>query len=102
MKQISLPKGAEQPLRLALGERLRSLRIGKGLTQKQVAEALGIERSTYTYYEVGRTLPGLPVFIQLVKLYKTSADYLLGIEPPEQGGPDSSTPNSQHTDTFKT
>ncbi len=102
MKRICLSEGAEQPLRLALGERLRSLRIEKGLTQKQVSDALGIERSTYTYYEVGRSLPGLPVIIQLVHLFETSADYLLGIETSGQGWQDSFTPNSQQIDTPKT
>ena len=38
-----------------LNERLRSLRLSMGLTQMQVAEALNIDRSTYTYYETGKT-----------------------------------------------
>lgn len=36
---------------------LRMCRENAGLTQKQVAEALGIERSTYAYYETGASHP---------------------------------------------
>ena len=36
-------------------KKLKRLRENFNLTQQQVAEALGIDRSTYAYYELGRT-----------------------------------------------
>ena len=36
---------------------LRQCRENSGLTQKQVADALGVDRSTYAYYETGVTCP---------------------------------------------
>ena len=33
-----------------------------GLTQQQVADRLKIERSTYTYYETGKTKPDINTF----------------------------------------
>lgn len=38
---------------------LHSTRLKKGLSQKEVAEALNISRSTYAYYESGKVMPGL-------------------------------------------
>ena len=40
-----------------LGNRLRALRLTFGFTQSSVAEVLGINRSTYSYYESGTTRP---------------------------------------------
>ena len=34
-------------------ERIRNLRIDRGLTQKQVAEYLNIKQNTYSQYEIG-------------------------------------------------
>ena len=41
-----------------LGGKLRALRQKNGWTQKQIAEMLHINRSTYAYYETGATQPG--------------------------------------------
>jgi len=38
--------------------RVRAARINSGLTQKQVATALGIEKDTYKQYELRSPLPG--------------------------------------------
>ena len=35
--------------------KIRELREKYGYTQKKMSELLGIERSTYTYYETGKT-----------------------------------------------
>lgn len=41
------------------GNELRRLRICCGLTQQAMADALHINRATYTYYETGKTTPGV-------------------------------------------
>ncbi len=59
--------------------RLRDMREDHDLTQTQVAEFLGMKQPQYYRYETGmRDLP-TDVLIRLAKLYRTSADYLLGI-----------------------
>lgn len=59
--------------------RMRELREDHDLTQKEVAAILGILQQTYSRYESGeRELP-LHHLITLVKYYKVSADYLLGL-----------------------
>ncbi len=61
-----------------LGARLRKYRIENGYSQNHIANILGIERSTYTYYEVGKTTPVVFDLMRLADLYGTSLDDLLG------------------------
>lgn len=59
--------------------RLKESRKRLKLTQNQVAESLGIERTRYAKWESGKARPGYESIIQLCALFGTSADYLLGI-----------------------
>ncbi len=63
-----------------LSERLHDLRIGKKLSQKQVALMIGVNPSTISTYENAERLPSYPALIKLAKIYGVSVDYLLGIE----------------------
>jgi len=59
--------------------RMRELREDQDLTQKEVAAELGITQQTYALYEVGgRDLP-IRHLIALIKYYKVTADYFLGL-----------------------
>lgn len=57
--------------------RLKQLREINSLTQKQVADILGITRSSYAYYELGKSHPGIEGLKILAKLYNVSLDFLL-------------------------
>jgi len=61
-----------------LGELLRKYRKGIRLTQKDVADTLGIDRSTYAYYEGGRSAPPLETLVKLSNMYNVATDDLLG------------------------
>ena len=50
-----------------------------GLTQQQVADRLKIERSTYTYYETGKTKPDINTLIKIAKVYDINYQKLLTI-----------------------
>ena len=52
-----------------LGSLLRKYRESCGYTQKQVANALNIDRSTYTYYELGKNNLNVSVIIKLSKIF---------------------------------
>ncbi len=56
---------------------LKLLRHIFELSQSKVAEMLGLERSTYSYYEVGKTQPSARTLIKLAKIYNVPLDYLL-------------------------
>lgn len=55
-----------------LSKTLKTLRENCGYTQQQVADALSIERSTYTYYETGKTTPDINTIIKLSKIFNVS------------------------------
>ena len=52
-----------------ISEKLKLLRTKMGLTQSDIARAIGVERSTYTYYELGKTLPDWPTIKKLAKIF---------------------------------
>ena len=51
-----------------LGRRLRELRTHHGLTQREVPQQLGLERSTYAYYECGKSQPDLLALLHLSQI----------------------------------
>ncbi len=60
-------------------DRIRDLREEKKLTQRQIAEVLGIRQQVYSKYELGvRSLP-LEHLMKLCKYYNASADWILGL-----------------------
>ncbi len=60
---------------------LKYYRHENGLTQQQVADRLKIERSTYTYYETGKTKPDINTLIKIAKVFNVNYTKLLeGIE----------------------
>ncbi len=61
-------------------KRLKELRINHGYTQQQIAYILRIRQEQYSKYENGRRELPIHHLISLCCLYKTSADYILGIE----------------------
>ncbi len=56
-----------------LNERLRELRGKCGYTQSQVAKLLNIDRSTYAYYETGKTRPDVSSLVMLAKIFNISS-----------------------------
>lgn len=77
------------------GKKLRACRERCGLSQRQVAEALGLERTTYTYYESGRTEPNLTTLVKIAQIFCVDVSALL---PDENGDTplrdsDNSAPN---------
>ena len=56
---------------------LKKLRHANGLTQQQVADYLHVDRSTYAYYEAGRTKLNIDALIQITRMYHLGvADFL--------------------------
>ncbi|MBQ8135602.1 MAG: helix-turn-helix transcriptional regulator [Clostridia bacterium] len=62
-----------------MGEKLKALRLENKLTQKQVAERIGVAVSAVSSYESGTRYPTYESFIKLARIYHVSADYLLGM-----------------------
>lgn len=57
---------------------LKLLRKEHNWTQQDVADMLGIERSTYTRYETGATEPNFDILERLSQIFDVSTDILIG------------------------
>ena len=68
-------------------KRLRELRKQRGMTIKELAEALGVSEAAVSLYESGRRRPGHEQLCRIADLFAVSVDYLLEREllPVPQG-----------------
>lgn len=62
------------------GDRLKTLRKQKGLTQEELGEMLGVGKSTICCYEKGTRNPSVENLVDLMFIFAISADYLLGAD----------------------
>lgn len=64
-----------------LSKMLKKIRLGCGFTQKQIADVLGVDRSTYTYYEIGKTSPDIKTLIKMARMFNVDyVDFFLDCE----------------------
>lgn len=63
---------------IKLYERIRNFREDRDLTQKQVAEMLGMSQTGYSKYVTGENDIPTQILIKLADYYNTTTDYLLG------------------------
>ena len=61
------------------GQKIRALRISKGLTQGALAKLLGVSPSTVGMYEQGRRKPDGNMLIKLCEVFSVTSDSLLGV-----------------------
>lgn len=64
------------------GQKIRTLRISKGLTQGALAKLLGVSPSTVGMYEQGRRKPDGNMLIKLCEVFSVTSDSLLGVSEP--------------------
>jgi transcriptional regulator with XRE-family HTH domain len=69
-----------------LGERIANARKAHGLTQQQLAEALGIAQQTLAHYEGGRSRLPISMLPALAQLLTLSFDELMGQPIHRRGG----------------
>ena len=65
---------------MSVGKKLRILREQAGLTQKQVAEQIGVTNSVISYYELQSRSPSPEILKKFSSIFHVTCDYLLGIE----------------------
>ncbi len=70
-----MPKYIREKAKLA--EKIRLLREKAEITQQEVADKLMKERSTYTYYEIGKTEPSFFVLLELSDIFGVSFETLI-------------------------
>lgn len=62
---------------MGFSEQLKKARLAVGYTQQQIADIMGITKSTYCGYETGKRQPDVTKIKQLAKILNTSGDTLL-------------------------
>lgn len=63
-----------------LGDKLKELRIQRGLRQNDILEKFSLSSSRYSQYETGKRLPDYELLIKFANFYGVSVDYLLDNE----------------------
>lgn len=65
------------PIYMQVGQRLKQLRTQKGVSQQVIADYLGVNRSTYTNYEMGTSTMTYITILMLAKYYSVDFNTLL-------------------------
>ena len=60
-------------------ERLKKLREGMHLNQKQMSEKLNLSYKRYNHYETGKREPDIDIIKNISIYFNVSTDYLLGL-----------------------
>ena len=91
--KISLAMPAKKEPHTDFGKRLFTMRKARGLTQVQLADALGTTQRVISYYETEAEFPPSATIIPLARLLQVSTDELLGLTPAQSAG--NSSPEKQ-------
>ncbi len=62
----------------AFSERLLELRQSRGLSQKGVAQEIGVDVRAYQRYEYGEREPQISIFFRIADFYGVGLEYLSG------------------------
>lgn len=65
---------------MSLGEKLKALRTAKKMSQKDLAERIGIAKSVISFYESGDRFPSNDVLVKIARIFNVTTDYLLDVE----------------------
>lgn len=65
-----------------ISDRIQSLRKARGITQEQLADAVGVSRQAVSKWEAEQSVPDLERIVAMAEYFDVTTDYLLrGIEP---------------------
>ena len=59
---------------------VRSLRAERGLSQAELASAMGVSRQTINSIETGKYLPSLPLAIALARFFETNVEGVFDVD----------------------
>ena len=59
--------------------RLKAIRNAAGLSQREMAERVGVSNKVLSFYEQGRNTPDAAFIARFAEVNQCSADYLLGL-----------------------
>ena len=63
-----------------MGEKIRTLRLAKRLTQTEVALRIGVSKAMISSYELESRAPSYEILIKIATFFGVTTDFLLGLE----------------------
>ena len=73
----SILKSYKGKVKMTFAEKLYQIRRESGMSQEQLAAALGVSRQSVSKWEAGASMPELSKILQLSELFMVTTDYLL-------------------------
>ena len=64
---------------MKISDRIKELRIENNLSQKSLAEHIGVSQKAIDFWEKGTNEPKATYVIRLAKFFNVTTDYLLGL-----------------------
>lgn len=64
-----------------VSNRVKELRVARGLTQQQLAEAVGVSRQSINSIECNRYVPSLPLALAFARVFECGTDDIFTLEP---------------------
>ncbi|MFP4445288.1 MAG: helix-turn-helix domain-containing protein [Desulfosudaceae bacterium] len=74
-QQVSFDPGKLKGGRHDLGSRLKTLRLGRGLSQNELARQLGVTASNISQVENNQVYPSLPALLKLTEIFSVDIGY---------------------------
>lgn len=84
MKLVCLELPMKERTLEGFGDRLAEVRQSLGMTQAELAQAVGVSRRVIAYYEHENAQPPGAMLVDLAKALRVSTDQLLGLKPPKE------------------
>ena len=61
-----------------IGSKIKAERLLKGISQKELADVLGVKQNTVSEYEHNVRQPNYDLLVQIADFFDVTTDYLLG------------------------
>ncbi|MEE1137550.1 MAG: helix-turn-helix transcriptional regulator [Acutalibacteraceae bacterium] len=73
-----MSKSTKKDIKVTIGQRINKLLAEKDVMQKELADHLGIQHNTISYYLKGERVPDHEKLVAIAEYFNVSTDYLLG------------------------
>lgn len=66
--------------KLLIGKKIKEIRVLNKLTQEQFSDSIGIEPSSLSNIETGKSFPSLPTILNVISTYKVNAQEFFSMD----------------------
>ena len=96
-----IPKAESQTYFRALGKHITELRKEIGMTQAELARALGVSQQTVFAYELGDRRVSVLMLVKLARIFDTSVEELSGLKMPVRRKRRLSPAGARHAERYQ-